>query len=73
MEKKQLNEDQIASRLASQMKYRTVNREKYLENQNKYTKEWYQKNKNVICQKKRNAYVSKKKSKNDNTETLMKI
>lgn len=63
MEKKQLTEEQLEKRRAAQQKYRALNREKYLENQNKYTKEWYKKNREEICQKKRDTYVSRKKPK----------
>ena len=55
-----LTEKQILSRRASQKKYRDKNKEKYNAAQNEYTKAWYQRNKELVCEKKRNDYAIKK-------------
>jgi hypothetical protein len=60
MEKKQLTEEQRLARIAYVLKWRAAHKDKYNENQNKYTKDWYQRNKETVCAKKREYYKNKK-------------
>lgn len=66
----ELTEEQKINRRASQKKYRDKNKEKYNANQNNYTKKWYEKNKEAICAKKREAYMLKKMTALNHTTNL---
>jgi hypothetical protein len=60
MDKKEITEEKRLARIAYQLKWRAANRDKYNENQNRYTKEWYQRNKETVCAKHRENHKNKK-------------
>jgi hypothetical protein len=60
IEKKELSEEQKASRRQSRKKWIANNKEIYNAKSNEYTKAWYQRNKQTVLAKKKEQYVAKK-------------